>query len=345
MSVHLERSPDALPEDNGEEAAEGTAAAWVAETIINGDASCTEDLVGRVHTNGVEIDLDMARHLQPYVDMVATRRFPKAEVFRKVHIHDTAELAGTLDLESWSSSGDYHIDDLKYGFGIVEPTSDQLMAYAALAYAGGERCARWHLGIYQPRAQHPEGVYRTVTYTLAEIEIKIAELWKRAQIAVSTDQTATPGDQCRHCRGAHHCVALTHSVYSMWKPIEHRSVITPTVEQLADEMVMLDKMEKMVSARRAAVRAEATALIQGGAFIPGWAIIPQEGNRKFKFPAEVIQALTGVDPTVSKLCTPAELIRRKVPESIVNSLSTKPIVGYKLEPYNPSKIGRLFEAK
>lgn len=342
MSVHLERSPVALPEDNGTEAAEGTCAAWVAETIINGDATCVDDMVGKVHENGVEVDLDMARFLQPYVDMASTRQSPKAEVFRKVLIHDTAELAGTLDLESWSTPDDYHIDDLKYGYGIVEPTSDQLMSYATLAYAVGCRAPRWHLGIYQPRAQHPDGVYRTVTYTLAEIEAKIAVLWKQAQIAVSTDSIATPGEHCNHCLGANRCAALTHSIYAMWKPVERRDIIEPTVQQLSDEMVMLNLMSKLLDARKAAVSAEATQRVRNGEMIPGWAIMPTEGNRKFKYDLDVIYAMTGIDPSVTKLCTPAELIRRGASEIAVNSLSIKPIVGYKLEPFNPSKIAKLF---
>ncbi len=342
MSAHLQRHPDALPDTAEDAAEEGTAAAWAAEVIINGDATCMADMVGKVHANGVEIDTDMERHLDPYVAMAQSRISPRAEIFGEVAVTETVKIAGTSDLQSWSSPDDFHIDDLKYGYGIVEPTTLQLTAYALLAYAKGIRAARWHLGIFQPRAVHHQGTYRVITYTLAQIEEQINALWQAAVTAAGNVHTATPGDQCSHCRGGAKCAALTHSVYAMWSPLQSRVYLDPTNQQIADELAMLQQMESLVSARKAAVEAETQQRLNRQQFIPGWAMMPRKGQRKFKYPIDVIRAMTGVDPAQVSICTPAELERRGANPLLVAKLSETPTVGYKLAPYDSRAIGALF---
>lgn len=342
MSAHLQRHPDALPDTEEDAAMEGTAAAWAAETVINGDATCIADMVGKVHKNGVEIDIDMERHLDPYIALAYSRLQPQAEIYGECPVTPEVKIAGTSDLQSWSSPDDFHIDDLKYGYGIVEPTTLQLTAYALLAYARGIRAARWHLGIYQPRAVHHQGTYRVATYSLAEMEAQISALFQAAQIAAGNVHTATPGDQCNHCRGAAKCAALTHTVYAMWSPLQSRAYLDPTAQQIADELAMLGQMESLVGARKAAVEAEAQERLRRQQFVPGWAMMPRKGQRKFKHPIDTIRAMTGIDPTVTSICTPAELERRGADPALVSRLAETPTVGYKLAPYDARAIGALF---
>ena len=323
FSAHLERHPHALPDTDEDAAAEGTCAAWVAETIINGDASCVEDMIGKVHKNGVEVDADMARHLAPYVEMAQGRVQARAEVYGEVPVGSVAKVAGTSDLWSWSTPVDFHIDDLKYGYGIVEPTTFQLTAYMLIAYHAGVRAPIWHLGIFQPRAVHAAGTYRTRTLTLAEVEAEIAALYQVAQQIVTE--------------------ALTHSVYSMWQPLTSRAINEPTDQQLADELDMLDRMTDLIKARKVAVEAEAQERINRGKMVPGWAMMPTVGKRKFKVPGEVVHGLTGINPFDKVLCTPAELERRGASKATVAVLSYTPTVGYKLARYDSRVITALFE--
>ena len=346
FSAHLERHPDALPDTDEDAAAEGTCAAWVAECVINGDATTTDDLIGRVHKNGVEVDADMARHLTGYVQMAQSRHSARAEIYGEIPISTGAMLAGTSDLRSWSTPDDFHIDDLKYGFGIVESTTLQLVAYMAIAYAQGIRAARWHLGIYQPRAVHSAGIYRTRTLTLEQVQQEVADLIRTAQgIATGLITGAQPGDQCNHCRGAHKCEALTHSVYSMWHPVTSRAINEPTDQQLADELDMIDRMSDLIKARKVAVEAEAQQRINTGRMVPGWAMMPTVGKRKFKVAGEVVHGLTGIDPFDKVLCTPAELERRGASKATVGALSYTPTVGYKLARYDSRVIDALFKGR
>ena len=52
---------------DGDAAREGTCAAWVAELVINGDATCAEDMLGKVHANGWEVDEEMVKHINAYL--------------------------------------------------------------------------------------------------------------------------------------------------------------------------------------------------------------------------------------------------------------------------------------
>jgi hypothetical protein len=344
---HLETRPDALPDDEGDAAKEGTAAAWVAECCINGDAYYAEDMVGRVHPNGVEISPDMARHLQPYIDLARSRQGAKAENFGEVRSPDGSfRIIGTSDLWSWSSGpDDFHVDDLKFGFGVKEPTTRQLTAYALIAhYAYGITPARWHLGIFQPRAQHPLGPYRVRTLTHDEFLQEASALWQDAARAANP-VNATPGNHCLHCRAAAICTALTHSVYKFADMIETRSYLEPTDQQLADELEYLDSLETLISARRSAVEAETVFRIDNGRMIPGWAKVPTVGKRAWKYPPEIIQAMIGADINVTQqsLVTPAEAERRHAPKEIIEQLTKRPVVGFKLGRYNADIVANLFK--
>ena len=345
MSHHVTAHPSALPDVEIDAAREGTCAAWVAETIINGDATCVEDMVGKVHPNGWEVDEDMARHLNGYVEMLQSRRSPQAEVYREAS-GTNVTLAGTLDAESFD--GDVLcIDDLKFGYDIVEaPENPQLLSYLTLRYCVLDAASipdRIRLGIYQPRAIHPDGIYRQWEITKDEALHWIAVINNRAVEIASTHPLGSPGMHCNHCQGAAICDALTRSVYTMWAPIESRAYVTPSNQQLADELEMLDRFDKMLKARRAAVEAETEIRLDRNEFIPGWAKMPKKGNRIFTIPPEMIKGLTGIDPYDQKTVTPAELERRGANPKIVEKITKHPLVGYKLTRVTDKAIAALFK--
>ena len=341
LSPHLAIHPDALPDTDTDAAREGTCAAWVAEKVINGEAHLHEMLDQR-HKNGWVVDADMIRHLTPYCEMAMSRGYFSAENYVQHDVTDNLRIAGTADL--WSTEdGKFCIDDLKYGFGIVEPDSPQLLAYLAVLIASGHKFPTYRLGIYQPRAMHPLGPYRTIEYTYEQaVDVKDSIVTAARAVA---DAVGTPGSHCRYCAGAHLCTALGQTVYSMWDVIESRATMTPDAQQLSDEKAMLERMSDMLTARGAAVDAEIEQRINQGQFIPGWARMPRYGKRKFRLDGDSIEALTGIDPWNRSLCTPAELERRGGPsiKPIVQVLSETPIVGYKLEKTDPRQIERMFK--
>lgn len=339
-SAHLDRE---RADEMSDSAKEGICAAWVAETIIEGDATCAEDLVGKVHLDW-EVTPDMARHIDPYVEMILSRKDPRAEIERTVE-STVIRMSSRLDAESWLDDGTLCIDDLKYGFRVVEPTTWQLAVELAMRYFLDLPVPdKIQLGIYQPRAVHHLGIYRTTTLTRDQAIANASLINNRAVEIAEGDDTATPGPHCAGCAGAAECDALTQSVYAMWAPVEKRTHTVPTNQQLADELEMLDAMGKMMKARRAAVEAEVEGRMRQQQVVPGWAKMPIQGKRMFTVDADTIRTMTGIDPTDRELVTPAELERRGAKKSIVDMITKKPNVGHKLTRVDERAIAKMFES-
>jgi hypothetical protein len=330
------------PDKTYDEAREGTCAATVSEICIREQRS-PEVMIGWEHPNGWVVDVDMVRHLTPYVEMVQARELVHPEAYLE-YTEPGFKLFGTSDLHSWVD-GLFAIDDLKFGYDIVEPTSWQLRCYLTLAYVNGVWTGDHpvRLGIYQPRALHREGEYRTVVLSPDEAKGLIYQVIERARLIASGDRTGSPGGYCNHCSKAVMCEALTQTIYSMWEPVTSRDTLHVSRQQLADEKDMLDNMTKILKARNTAITTEIEETIAAGMFVPGYAREPRAAKRKLIEDPDLIEAFTGVDVYEKpKLCTPAELERRKVPKAVVDRLSVKPYTGHVLTRVTPDQIARQF---
>ncbi len=338
-----------LPDTDGDEAREGTCAAWVAECCINDDIA-PWDFVDETHENGWIVDRDMARHLEPYVAMARGRDEYRAECFHSVDISGITN-AGTSDLWSTKTDRVFCVDDLKYGFETIEPMSWQIADYMMLAHDAG---ANFHngvqLGIYQPRALHRDGPYRTIFYSYDQAMSVINTVLNRIrEISVTlADPLASAGSHCDHCLKANGCEALTHSVYRLYSALESRAYDVPTGQQLSDEFDLMERMTKLLKARKSAVRAEIEGRLGAGQYVPGMVRERRQGKAKFNdnLNADMIRFLTGVDATEAmKLCTPAELKRRGVPADLVDDLTHNPYTGHELIRVTSDHIRKQFERK
>ncbi len=338
LSEQLLRSPRALPEADTDAAREGTCAAWVAECVINGDASHCDDLVGKVHENGWFVDQQMADYVQPYVEMIMSRDHAQAEV-----PVEFGPVRGTLDAMSYVGDT-LCIDDLKFGYGIVEPTTPQLRCYMTGVLLAGQmrEIAHVQLGIYQPRAQHPDGIYRTITLTIDETVTAVAEIQAAAQAAV-TGGDATPGPHCANCLRAHDCTSLTHSVYAMWDVVNANSLLEPTGTDVSNELTFLTRLSDILEARKTAVEADAEERIKRNEFVPDWAMVERHGKRMFTLDRDSIKAMTGFDPVEEKLITPAALERMGADKDLVKAITKTPMIGRKLAPVTEKTIAKMFE--
>jgi len=349
MSERAETTGGALPDLEGDAAREGTCAAWVAEVVINGDAGTAEDMLGKVHENGVEIGEDMVRFVQPYIDMVMSRNQPEAEVYGEVVFGEHAKLAGTSDAHGWSEDNRVlFIDDLKYGYEVVEPFENtQLICYAFLALAklrteGVVGPELIQLSIYQPRAQHRDGIYRKWVVSPAELNGYFHSLVHAAEAVAVTD-TAAPGPHCKHCRLAAKCEALTHSVYAIDDTVQSRAILDPSGQQLSDELIMLERLEALMKARKAAVETEIEIRLGQQKFVPGWGMLDKKGKAAWKHAPEIIGGMCGIDPWDKKPITPAEARRRGAPPKLVESLSYSPTIGKTLQRVDDRQIAKLFK--
>lgn len=333
-----------MPEIEGDPAREGTCAAWVAETVINGDASVCDDLVGKTHENGWLVEQEMADLVQPYVEMVMSRDTFEAELKRSASMGDTT-LTGTLDAESMTPDVLY-IDDLKYGYDVVEPVNNaQLKCYLWLRARSSRAQITWpqtvKLSIYQPRALHRDGIYRTWTLTMQECQEIVAEI-DTAVANFALRRNATPGSHCMHCLSANTCEALTHTTYSMWDVVSGSVQNAPDGPSIAQELDFLTRADQLLKARKAAVSADIEARLAANKFVPGWAMEERFGKRMFRLDRASIEALTGVDPVEEKMITPAALERAGVSKKTVKAMTRTPMIGRKLSRVDETQIARIF---
>tara|TARA_Y100000310_G_scaffold211266_1_gene212030 strand:+ start:10768 stop:11877 length:1110 start_codon:yes stop_codon:yes gene_type:complete len=341
--------PEEMPSDP---AREGTCAAWVAEMVLMGEAEKTADLIGESHENGWLVEPEMADYIQKYIDHLRARG-GTIHVERKVRLN--AMIEGTPDAFATAVAVerdmfDLFVDDLKYGFEIVNPyRNTQVSIYAGAIMrmlAGRIKIQRVVIGIYQPRAFHPEGIYRTWEVWPEQLMAFVREIEQAGHNAQAADSIATPGYHCEHCPAAATCTALAHTIYKGHRVLTDERQGALTSEQVAAELDFIDELEKMVKARRSAVHAEATARMKRSEHIPGYGFEEKFGNKKFTADGLAILARTGVDPyEARKLCTPAELIRRGADPEIVEGMTTRPRIPPKLVKFDPDHFKRLFAQK
>lgn len=334
----------APPEEQSDPAREGTCAAWVAEMVLTGQATDCHALVDQAHENGWVVDSLMANHVQRYVDMLRERG-GEIDAERKVRLND--KIAGTPDSFAVVSGNQLFVDDLKYGFEIVEATTPQIVIYAGAILRHVERkgikIKRVTLGIYQPRAYHALGIHRTRSLWPEELTKEVQKIEAAAEAAHSYAVFATPGSHCRRCPGAAYCSAVTHEVYHAYSRMLNGEQRQMTPSEMADELSFLDTAEAMFKGRRDAVHAEAEARVKRGERIPGWMRESGYGHRKWKVSANTIEAVTGKNPRdTSKLLSPAELERLGANPQVIASLTETPRTKAKLKPVSAGYVAARF---
>lgn len=341
---------DNTPSD---EAMEGTCAAWLAEMVLTKQAETCRELVGQLcPENNWPVDHAMANHIQGYCDMI-TSRGGIMETERRVYLNEF--INGTPDayavvVEHPPYSGNVMVelcvDDLKYGFGIVQPTSEQVVIYAGAIFnelvAKNNRPTHVTIGIYQPRAMHHDGIYRTRTITPEQLIIEIEHIIARGRMCFDIDPMATPGAHCKYCPAAHVCPAATTEMYDIVTMLRGSTARDMTPQEIANQLEFIELAEDILKGIKRATHAETNARMDAGERIPGWGRKRGYGQRKFTVDGEMVKLFTGIDPTSGNLCTPAELERRGADPDVLQTITETPPTKAKLVPVTVEDVAKAF---
>ncbi|WP_085044349.1 DUF2800 domain-containing protein [Ensifer aridi] len=343
LTMQASRAYPEPPE--GDEAREGTCAAWVAQMVLTGQAADCAALVGKTHANGWLVTADMAADVQGYVAMIL-KRGGTTSCEHSVTLSTDPLIAGTLDLSATVANiPTLYVDDLKYGRKIVEVRKNtHLIIYGSAIlrkYAPGT-FNLVQLGIYQPRGFHRDGIYRKWVVSVADLQRMADEIIEAGRRAYAPNPTATPGDWCDHCPVATRCEALAHTNYARISLVHSQAHRDMTATELSRELDFLEEADATLKARKKAVQAEAEQRARRE-LIPGYRLENGKGKRRFNVPGPVIKMMTGIDPyTEPDLCTPAELIRRGANKDVVQKLSIVPDTGLKLVKTQDGDIAAAF---
>lgn len=324
---------DRLVTDNipSDAAMEGTCAAWLAEMVLTEQAPNCRSLVGaRCPDNNWPVDYSMANHIQGYVDMI-TGRGGDISTERRVYltdfIHGTPDAYAT-GLEEYVNGFpqiSLHVDDLKYGYGIVNPTSKQVLIYAgAICKQLSTKPDKIVIGIYQPRAFHVDGIYRTRTLTLRQLYTEIEEVVEAGRLCFDANPYANPGRHCKYCPAAHVCPAVSTEMYDALTFAQGSTARHMTGQELSNQLEFLAMAEDVLKGMKTAIEAEANARMDAGKHVPGWTRERGKGRRRFNIDATMVLLGTGIDPRADKMCTPAELERRGADPTIMRMITEIP---------------------
>lgn len=320
-----------LPEqESGAPAEEGTAAGELLERMLLG-----KDIPAQAR-NGVYFNDEMRFHVKPIMEEINANRSSEVLCEQRIDWQSRSGVwvRGSYDI-SYIRDGHLYVDDLKYGWGIVEVREN----WQLLGYAIGE-CIRRQvhfpkivLRIHQPRPHHEDGSTREWVLTYDELLAYKEKIDSRLeQIAAGYNQLNT-GKQCRYCPAvAEHCPAFNRLFY---RAIE---VSTEFVQDKIDETELARQLDQ--SARAAEVlKIKSDSLNQlavqrtkAGKVIPGYVTEERYGDRKWKdgISPEVVKVLTGKDITETVMLSPAKAEKLGVPKEFVNSLVDRYFLGQKL---------------
>jgi len=328
---------------SGPEAEEGTAAHWAAAEVAQGRPVAA----GTIAPNGVEVDDEMLDAAEVWADLVG----PGAVLETPVACPDIhPECWGTPDAYRYTP-GVLDVYDLKYGHRPVDPfQNDQLVCYASgiLRAASVDGLADQHtrvnFHIVQPRAYHRDGPVRTWSCMASDLRPLINIL---SGAAHAPDDMLQVSAGCQDCDGRHACAALQYTT------LTHADVVLVgglpvelSPAHAALELRLLHRAAERIAARVTGLEEQVTALLKGGAPVPGYRLEAGSGRERWSVPAPQVIALgsmLGVDLAKPPAAiTPGQARKAGMPDAVVASCAERPRGAAKLVPDDGSLARRTF---
>ena len=322
----------------------GTAAAKLAEL-------CLSNGTHPLQYEGQEVcgeiaDVEMATHIEGYVNYC--RSIPGVMVVENLMRHKDGNLSGAPDCLVFDiSTGTLTIIDLKYGFGWVEVEENwQLLSYLTLwgdLYRTDPK--RIKLVIYQPRANHPDGIKREWEFEGSLIRNYSNLVMDHVASALLDAPKCKAGRHCRNCSAILGCKtnAATVSECMGFSAMATYSEMTP--ELLTSELDTLKYCLDMISYRYNAAEEYAGSMIQNGTPVPGYIYDSSVGPLAWSGDAIAQGDMMTVDlRQPEKPITPKQAIDRKIlPEKTVRMLARREMKAPKLRKVNLTKFRRMIQ--
>jgi hypothetical protein len=328
-----------LPEfESGPAAAEGTAAGELLERMLLG-----QDIPKQAR-NGVYFNDEMEFYLKPIVEEINGNR--QSEVLCEQRIDwissSGVRIRGSYDI-SFIRNGCLYIDDLKYGWGIVEVKDN----WQLLGYAIGEVIRRAIsfekiiLRIHQPRPHHEDGSTREWALSYAELLAHKAKIDDRLQQIVSGYRLLETGKQCKYCSAsAEACPAFNRLFYRALE-VSYDFVQDQIDEkELARQLDQAERAAEVIKIKMDSLSQLATMRIKSGKLIPGYVTEERYSDRKWKdgITPDVIEVLTGKKIIEQVMLSPAKAEKAGIDKKFVNSLVDRQFLGQKIVKKDSSQL-------
>lgn len=259
------------PEEDTEETLEGNAADWVAKQYAGGNEvkyGTPIPLPG-----GLRVDYDMIHGAKMWVDVLGYGAVSGVPIIVE-RIHPAA-MWGEPDGWRWDPIAyNLRLPDYKYGFGVHDPFEHwQLIPYG-VGIADTMNLpddATAELIVVQPRAHHKSGPVRSWKLSIGQLRAygdRAREIALRA-VPLEDDPNAelppaVVGEHCIHCPARHICSLYQYANTKLVEYTGHAEPITLSPEAVGAELAIVETAEKILTARKESLRAQAEAYLRQG---------------------------------------------------------------------------------
>lgn len=170
--------------------------------------------------------------------------------------------------------------------------------------------------------------------SIKELQSRFEKIEEAVNIAMGAVPKSVAGEQCRYCRARAVCRTFANEI---GKILDTKHVATTTElepDQVANELSFLKTEMNLMKIRVDALEERAISQIQNGAQVPGFELKKKLGRKKWNKPlAEIVlmgKMFYGIDLGIQSSVTPAQAIKKGIPEDIINKYSEVPENGFDL---------------
>lgn len=309
---------------------EGNAADWIVSQVYSGNFTAVE-LIDRKAFNGVYITPEMVDYLDEYLKTLSD-----TEIEVNTSYQGSNWLVnGRADRIHYDATNQHlYIDDLKYGWRIVEPEMNWTLISHALGYwfkNPGMQIAQVTFTIYQPRPHHPNGRVRKWTITGE----KMVELYNRINETLSNpSDILNTGEQCYKCPAllSGICPAANKAQMNGLDASETAFIGNIDNESLSHQLDHINRAIEILTQHKKAYEEMAVNRLRKGELVANYLLENELTNREWKscVTPELLEVLTGKDLTVKKLKTPKQVELAGVSKEAVAALVERRMKGTKL---------------
>jgi len=329
------------PQPSNPAAEEGTAAGeLLAHLLLKKESEL------RRASNAVDIDDDMRFFVAPIADEIKANA--QSDILCEQRIDWTTRsgivISGSYDV-SYVSGGKLYIEDLKYGYGIVEVKENwQLLGYAIGEVIRQNRSfKKIVLKVQQPRPHHEDGPAREWEITYEQLlEYKEQIEARMDRIAKGYSELVT-SSKCKYCPAtAEACTAFNRAVFhGVDHVLSHAQQDSISEKEISFQLDILDRVNEVLKIKYDSLKQLAVVRLQNGKIIPNYMTEESFGDRKWKkevSPA-VIETMTGKKITEIVMLSPAKAEKVGVPKDLVKTFVDRHFIGHKLVRKDATLLG------
>lgn len=329
-----------LPRTDSFHGDEGMAAAEYLERLLSNKP------LGEVSSKGYYFDDDIKFYMLKVAEDIKTQAVSEVICEQKINWQTRSGMwiKGRYDVSYIDEKGRLCIDDLKYGWGIVEIEENwQLIGYAiGEVIRRGQAFKEISLKIRQPRPHHEDGETREWVITYEQL-LEYKERIERRMDEISKGKIDfQTSKHCKYCLGSGEaCPAFNRLFYRALEISTEFHQDSIDNDELAQQLKQIERAEETIKIKKDSLTELAILRIRSNKIIPGYVQSERYGNRDWKkgIGPEAIKIMTGLDVIEKNFMTPAKAEKVGISRDLINQLSEKKFLGLKLEKKNTTKIG------